>query len=207
MSFGFAKISEEIENTILEKLFAHPALGDLLVKKGGKTVYVHRIAHYYIKCFDFIPYFKSQRDGVKKSEDYKEYTFPPLVEAYVSAINSSIFYFYWQVFFDGFKAGKQCVEGFPCARIIDPSMMDQLIKYCTELMIDIRRNARRLRVRYAATGDVEYDQFDPRKSKPIMDEIDRVLAKHYGFTDEELDFIINYDIKYRLGQSNGDEGE
>ncbi len=30
--------------------------------------------------------------------------------------------------------------------------------------------------------------------------IDRVLARHYGFTDEELDFIINYDIKYRLGR-------
>jgi hypothetical protein len=27
----------------------------------------------------------------------------------------------------------------------------------------------------------------------------RVLARHYGFTDEELDFIINDDIKYRMG--------
>ena len=26
-----------------------------------------------------------------------------------------------------------------------------------------------------------------------------MLAKHYGFTEEELDFIINYDIKYRMG--------
>jgi len=26
-----------------------------------------------------------------------------------------------------------------------------------------------------------------------------VLAKHYGFTDEQLDFITNYDIKYRMG--------
>jgi hypothetical protein len=26
-----------------------------------------------------------------------------------------------------------------------------------------------------------------------------ILVKHYGFTDEELDFIINYDIKYRMG--------
>jgi len=41
--------------------------------------------------------------------------------------------------------------------------------------------------------------------KPTLDEIDRVLAKHYGFTDEELDFIINYDIKYRMGQDA--EGE
>jgi hypothetical protein len=40
-----------------------------------------------------------------------------------------------------------------------------------------------------------------RESLPtqIGDEIDRVLAAHYGFTDEELDFIINYDIKYRMG--------
>ncbi len=36
--------------------------------------------------------------------------------------------------------------------------------------------------------------------------IDRVLAKHYGFTDEELDFIINYDIKYRMGNASGEEG-
>jgi len=32
-----------------------------------------------------------------------------------------------------------------------------------------------------------------------------VLAKHYGFTDEELDFIINYDIKYRMGRRAGEE--
>ena len=25
------------------------------------------------------------------------------------------------------------------------------------------------------------------------------VGKHYGFTEEELDFIINYDIKYRMG--------
>ena len=26
-----------------------------------------------------------------------------------------------------------------------------------------------------------------------------MLAKHYGFTEEELDFIVNYDIKYCMG--------
>jgi hypothetical protein len=39
----------------------------------------------------------------------------------------------------------------------------------------------------------------PKHSKYIIDEIDRALARHYGFTDEETDFIVNYDIKYRLG--------
>jgi hypothetical protein len=44
-----------------------------------------------------------------------------------------------------------------------------------------------------------------KESKPIIDEIDTVLAKHYGFTEEELDFIINYDIKYRLGRSTEED--
>jgi len=34
-----------------------------------------------------------------------------------------------------------------------------------------------------------------------------VLARHYGFTAEELDFIINYDIKYRLGLTGGQSDE
>jgi hypothetical protein len=39
----------------------------------------------------------------------------------------------------------------------------------------------------------------PKVSKPLIDRIDLILAQHYGFTAEELDFIINYGIKYRVG--------
>ena len=53
--------------------------------------------------------------------------------------------------------------------------------------------------RNTAKDDIEIESFRLNKSKPIIDEIDKVLAKHYGFTEEELDFIINYDIKYRMG--------
>ena len=42
-----------------------------------------------------------------------------------------------------------------------------------------------------------------------------IIARHYGFTDEELDFIpsaslrtgINYDIKYRMGKALFGEDE
>lgn len=54
-----------------------------------------------------------------------------------------------------------------------------------------------------AGGDIyEYKIY---KSKPIIDEIDKLLASHYGFTEEELDFIINYDIKYRMGDELNEE--
>jgi hypothetical protein len=54
---------------------------------------------------------------------------------------------------------------------------------------------------------VKYDEYVPKLSKNIIDEIDRVLAEHYGFTEEELDFIINYDIKYRMGKDDGESDE
>jgi len=55
------------------------------------------------------------------------------------------------------------------------------------------------------TGRVEVESLTPARSKPVLDLIDRALAQRYGFTDEELDFIINYDIKYRMG-SGGNGG-
>ncbi len=33
------------------------------------------------------------------------------------------------------------------------------------------------------------------------------MARHYGFTDEELDLRLNYDIKYRMGREALDAGE
>ncbi len=74
-------------------------------------------------------------------------------------------------------------------------------------MNDLQKHSIRRAIPYKATGLVEYDEFYPRYSKPIIDEIDRVLAQHYNFTDAELDFIINYDIKHRMGRDNGDESE
>ena len=56
-----------------------------------------------------------------------------------------------------------------------------------------------MRVQNVSTGRTEIQFFKVQKSKPIIDQIDKALAPHYGFTEEELDFIINYDIKYRMG--------
>lgn len=48
-------------------------------------------------------------------------------------------------------------------------------------------------------GRVVYDEFRQKSSKPIVDEIDQILACHYGLSNKELDFVVNCDIKYRMG--------
>jgi hypothetical protein len=77
----------------------------------------------------------------------------------------------------------------------------------TDLVESLTVNSTVETVTSKTRGNVTSRRYVASKSKPIIDEIDRVLAKHYGFTDEELDFIINYDIKYRMGQDNREVDE
>ena len=37
-----------------------------------------------------------------------------------------------------------------------------------------------------------------RKSKHIIDKIDRLICPLYGLTEEETEFIINYDLEFRV---------
>lgn len=71
-------------------------------------------------------------------------------------------------------------------------------------MLEYRQNAVR-KVRDGKRGRTEFDEFYPKKSKSLLDKIDASLADHYSLTEAEVDFIVNYEIKYRLGAD--DEGE
>ncbi len=51
---------------------------------------------------------------------------------------------------------------------------------------------------HRVTGFVETTSI--KIQKPVVDFIEHLLAEYYGFTEEELDFIINFDIKYRMGR-------
>jgi hypothetical protein len=52
-------------------------------------------------------------------------------------------------------------------------------------------------------GVTEFQEFNWGASKPIIDQIDVLLARHFGLSDDDLDFVITYDLKYRgLGQDD-----
>ncbi|MBW6534897.1 MAG: hypothetical protein K0B11_07810 [Mariniphaga sp.] len=49
--------------------------------------------------------------------------------------------------------------------------------------------------------EILYNTIQNFKCKSIIYQIDTILAQYYGFIEEEFDFIINYDIKYRMGKA------
>jgi hypothetical protein len=126
-----------------------------------------------------------------------------------AVLNSSLFYWWFILLSNCRDLVSREIETFPIGldRMTEATKT-KLAELTTELMADYKRHAVRKETEYQTTGKVVYDEFYPRYSKPIIDKIDHVLAKHYGFTDEELDFIINYDIKYRMGKdAEGEEEE
>ena len=60
---------------------------------------------------------------------------------------------------------------------------------------------------YATTGERMQLIFRPSLSKPIIENIDKVLAKHYGLDEEQIDYIVTYDNKYRLTKEAEEDEE
>ena len=69
---------------------------------------------------------------------------------------------------------------------------------------DLEKNSTTLVRQQKQTGKAETQSFKIQKSKNIIDDIDRALASHYGLSREELDFISNFEIKFRLGADEED---
>ena len=197
----FPKPGHKLAASVLDKLERFKT--ERFTRTKDSEIYVHRIPYNYVKAIDFIPYFWNERDGQKKSEDYKPYSLVPPTynRAAVSIVNSNLFFLRWYSLFEGYHCGRHEITSFPFGfyRMADDVRIHLEI-LADRLMTDLRDNSGRKTAQYQASGKAVYQEFYPSLSKPIIDEIDRVLAQHYNFTEKELDFIINYDIKYRMGR-------
>lgn len=153
----------------------------------------------WIRSHSFVPYFSSERDGEGVTTQLKIIPFNNKKKVKIGSalINSSLFFIWWLVNSDCYHLNKPEITEFKYSFPSDTD--DRIVELSDELAKDMLAKCRRRVYVYKTSGRVEYDEFYMKLSKPIIDEIDKVLAKHYGFTDEELDFIINYDIKYRMG--------
>ncbi len=199
-SMWFAKTGEEVAAKIVFKITEMPAeLSASIRKSGAGHITYHRSPSFWIRSMDFEPYFKSPIKD-RSTDHIKDLYFHSIQDAQTTGaiIASSLFYFWFTVQGNCRNITAADIETFRVGNLRG-KQLELLSSIFNRLMVDLKKNSKRRTYAYK-TGSVEYDEFYMDRSKPIMDEIDNVLAKHYGFTDEELDFIINYDIKYRMGR-------
>ena len=189
---------------ILQKLDGKSGknIGHFQVRNSEIKMYFHRTPGYWIRFMDFLPYFKSPH-GDRSIHHIRELCITDKKMAdFIGCVVSSTVYFYW------FFASGNCrnltlddVKGFPIGNPV-PGILHRSSSLFSELMRNYHDNSQILK-----RGEAEFQEFDWAVSKPIVDKVDELLAEHYGFSNEELDFIINYDIKYRnvLEERESDE--
>lgn len=150
-----------------------------------------------IKPTKSITYINGQLEDVKaeKSISIREGYSNVNISALLS---SSLFYWNYIGYTDCRNLTKSFIDKFSCPSSL---VTDIILKNAgEELSNDYEKNRYKKDTYYKTTGrNVIYYEYYPKLSKSIIDKIDQLLGYHFHFTDEELDFIINYDIKYRMG--------
>ncbi len=206
---SFIKASREIEKSIINKIVDNKTLSHYY-QSSSNLIYFHNAPRYFIRVMNKTPYFWNEKDGEKVSTQVKSISFGEKEKTFTvgAILNSNLFYWWFILQSDSRHLNNREIDYFPFSiSELNEKAIHLLSTLFEKLNNDFEKNKYRKQAYYKATGNVEYDEYYPKKSKSIIDEIDTVLAKHYGFTDEELDFIINYDIKYRMGKELANEDE
>lgn len=205
-----------------EKIFG---INTKLKKQSGKSTiqncflnqptshkfFYFRAVLYWVKILENEPIFREDGIQTTTGEMKPVYAISEDVKYILVSILSSSAYFLHYITWSSCQVINSRDFEFPfdIEKLSDP-LKKKLVKLGGQLQKDLGENSTINLRNYASKGrtfTMEKQYFYIKKSKAIIDEIDTVLAAHYGFTPEELDFIINYDIKYRMGKELESEEE
>ena len=172
-------------------------------------LYYFRAVQYWFKILDREPIF--EEDGVHKTTgEMKPLYFDTedKCKATIAILSSSLFFLHYIIWSSCQVVNRRDFNFFIDFNSLEDNNLEHLVRLSEALQQDYQQNSHVIKRNYSKKGrnfTMEKQHFFIKFSKPIIDEIDKVLASHYGFTEEELDFIINYDIKYRMGDELKEE--
>ncbi|MFA7380147.1 MAG: DNA methyltransferase [Bacteroidia bacterium] len=204
------KIGSVIEGDVLNKfILQKKRISEFFVSASKDILYYRNASGSYYRLFLIAPPKLYVNDKLELSSTLKIIKSSIDVKVLHCIFSSNLFHWYWTVISDNYHITKKEFLNF----FFNPNQLseDNAVKLkliSDRLTIDYQENSKfRIETDKRSNSQRKVQIFEPRNSKSIIDEIDTVLAAHYGFTDKELDFIINYDIKYRMGKELESEEE
>jgi len=203
------KASRSIETDLLGRISHDNRLDTYFLGDSRHRVYYTRKVRYFVQFFDFVPRITDSRGRTVPPSELKELFLgsAPLRDATLAVLNSTLFFWFFSVYSDVRNVNRREICCFPFSLdSLASGVGRDLAGLSATLMDDFQKHSRVITGDYGEFGVLRIQSFQPRLSKAVIDKIDCVLARHYGLTAEELDFIINYDIKYRMG-GDADEAD
>ena len=187
------KIGTDIESDILRKVLSKKPIREYK-QTNGKNIYYRAAGGRYFKVITNY----STESSAEKFISLQ----PKYADAIGCMLSSSLSFWFYQIFSDNHNWKSSEIESFTI-----PSLTDENIKHLNNLykryIAEIEQNAN---VRISSgTSSYHVDQFKEYKivkSKKLIDEIDDYIGPLYRLTPEEIEFVKNYELEFRMA---GDE--
>ncbi len=221
------KLGTEIEEQILKKLDNESGgrtINDFIVKEGEKVWY-HNAPRYWIHAHrdnnvPVVQYYDDfklssisknvQLGKMNREEITKHYKSVSLdtdkANVVLALLNSSIFYWWFVIMADGRDLLEQHITSYP----IDINKIEKVDKkrlsdLTSILMKSYDENSNsKINIRKGGYA-IKIKEVIPRKSYETIKMIDDVLFNSFKLSSSEIDFIRNFDLKFRLGNDYSEQ--
>ena len=202
------KLTSKIEQSILSKIRSFPmTIGGRSVRSGPESINFSRKVGYFLQVINFQPRVVDGLGNLRSPSEFKSLSFRSSAEQYaaLALLNSNLFYWFITIYSDCRHLNKREIDSMPFPdQLIQKEKINSRLKEDIEaLMENLRQTAdtRTMRFRH---DHLIIECIIPKLSKSLIDNIDLHVADIFKFTDEETDFLVNYDIKYRIGGVDDD---
>ena len=186
----YPKISLAIERGILRKIFNQDkAIGELITEKGANIYYRTTGGRY----FKVITNYSTGSTKEKALCFNKQYS-----NTIGAILSSNLYFWFYQIYSNNRDLKSYEIDSFKLPyRKLTPTIIAKIEQLYSEYLKDIENNVNtRQTSRYANIDS--FKEYKIGKSKIIIDKIDELICPLYGLTQQETEFIKNYEIEYRL---------
>lgn len=193
-----AKIGSSLELDLYNKVAAQPgALGALACSSSQWRMYYQEACRYWVKAIAGKPFFRRNGRHIEPPHGRTIHFATASGASFATCLlNSCLFYWLYSSLCDCEHINDSFVREFPVP--VNWERVDWS-RYSARLMQSLATNATRKVISTKQGHKIEYDEINAVLTKAVIDEIDAALSDVYGFSQNELDFIVNYDLKYRVG--------
>ena len=190
------KISSPIEVSILKKIFSQTPIAQLVNDDGDPLFYRTTGGRYFKVVTNY-------STGSNKEPQTPFLIRKDVRDAVGCILSSNLAFWFYQIYSNNLDWKRYEIESFTVPDQLELHAQE-IAKLYSEYLTDIEANAN---VRKSSDNSrYKVDSFKEYKigrSKKVIDRIDDLIGPLYGLTPEEIEFVKNYEIEFRL--AGGDE--
>ena len=184
------KIGSEIEKNILNKLFKQKKLSTLVKTSGSPIIYRFAGGRYFKVVTNY-----SNGSSAERTIFFAN---KKIADAVGCILSSNLSFWFYQIFSDNLNWKTYEIENFTLPQL-SAENVEYLDKLYSRYLADIEAKANVRTTSGESTYNVDsFKEYKIVHSKTIIDEIDDYICPLYGLTQEETDFIKNYELEFRL---------